>query len=83
MTKKKRISGGASIAKRGLKPVLLGLTPEQHERFKRLADLDDRPLTRWIIRAVEAAATLAERDILDSSTGAPDTTTPATRKGSK
>lgn len=35
------------------KKVLLRFTAEQHERFRLAAVADDRPLTKFIIRAVE------------------------------
>ena len=49
-------SGGKRLTASGRKPVLLGLTPEQHATLKAAAQKDGRPMTQFALRAALAAA---------------------------
>lgn len=49
----KRASGGARLTQAGYKPILLRLTPEQHERIRLAAEADKRPMTTFIEMAIE------------------------------
>jgi uncharacterized protein (DUF1778 family) len=54
--KKKRPSGGSVLMTSGKKPLLLGLTPEQHAMIQAAAAKLDLPMTQFVIRqALEAA----------------------------
>lgn len=45
----KQRSGGARIVAAGKKPVLLALTPEQHDILRRVADAECRSMTQTVI----------------------------------
>jgi len=45
---KRQASGGARLVSSGKRPVLLGLTPEQHERLSAAAESEGRPLTQFL-----------------------------------
>lgn len=57
MPRKRIKSGGARLVEAGKKPVLLGLTPEQHEKIAAAADHEHRRITQFIthygLRAAE------------------------------
>ena len=53
---KKRISGGGQLARSGKKPVLLGLTEEQHATLRDAAAADGRPMTQFLVFHGLAAA---------------------------
>ncbi len=44
----KRPSGGAQLALSGKRPVLIGLTPAQHQKIRDAADADGRPMTQFL-----------------------------------
>lgn len=43
-------SGGARLMRLGKKPVVLGLTPEQHELASAVAKIEERAITEVILR---------------------------------
>jgi hypothetical protein len=47
--KSKSGSGGARLMRSGKKPVLLGISPEDHRLWKLAASLERRPLTQYIV----------------------------------
>lgn len=49
-------SGGARMLAAGRKPMLLGLTPEQHDLAKRAAEREGLRMTQLAIRSLVAAA---------------------------
>lgn len=63
MAKKRAYTGGAeSRRKRGMKAVVIPLTPEQHALVQRAAALTIPPgpaVSRWAAQALEAAASAA------------------------
>lgn len=49
MPRKTRVkSGGARLIEAGKKAVLLGLTPEQHEKISAAAEADNRRVTQFL-----------------------------------
>ena len=44
-----RASGGARMMASGKRPVLLGLSPEQHEKVFAAARKDERPVTQFFV----------------------------------
>jgi hypothetical protein len=52
----KQRSGGARLVASGKKPMLLGLTPEQHEEIRLAALSEERPMTQYVIHHVVAFA---------------------------
>jgi uncharacterized protein (DUF1778 family) len=58
MPRKTRLkSGGTRLVEAGKKPVLLGLTPEQHEKISAAAEHEHRRITQFLthygLRAAE------------------------------
>ena len=47
--KKAPISGGARLMAAGYKPVILGLTPDQHEKIQAAALADNRKMTQFLV----------------------------------
>lgn len=66
MAKKKptQASGGSRLVASGKKPVLLGLTPEDHAKASEAAQLERRPLTQFFIHhgLVAAEKILAKKE---------------------
>lgn len=59
---KKQRSGGAGLIAAGKKPLLLGLTPEQHELIRQAAELDGRYMTQFVLHnTLIAAKTILEK----------------------
>lgn len=58
---KKLKSGGARMMAKGYKPVLLQLTPDQHELIRQAAVADNRPMAQFAkLAALEAAKRFLE-----------------------
>ncbi len=55
-TKKKALSGGARLMGGGLKPIVCGMTPAEHELLRRAAEAEHRPMTQFLLFYGLAAA---------------------------
>lgn len=50
----KQKSGGSRIMVAGKKPMLLALSQEEHEAIRRVAQMEERPMTQIVRRAALA-----------------------------
>jgi uncharacterized protein (DUF1778 family) len=56
MKKRKQLSGAAKLKKAGRRAILLGVAPDVYERLRQAADIEMRPLSRFILfHALQAA----------------------------
>ncbi len=60
--KKKRPSGGACLAKSGRRPMLIGVTPEAHQKIRLAAAWSDTSMAKFVAgAALEAAETILRK----------------------
>lgn len=52
-------SGAARMTGRGYRPVQLMVEPDEYDTLRAAADLDERPLTKFVLRAALRAARAA------------------------
>ena len=56
MKKPAQLSGGARLTASGKKPMLLGLTPEQHEEIRLASAAEGRPMAQYAVFHLGLAA---------------------------